>query len=166
MPVLLTSGTVSAAATLDIVLTSYTAYRAIQFLLSGFRPATDDVELWCRFSTDGGSTYDAGAASYADSFSAADQTKIILASTGGTNAVGSASTEGLNGNYLLQNQTSTAFHSRLDGISNYLDAEATPVSFIIAVGGARKAAQDTDAVRFLFESGNIASGNYAVYGWK
>lgn len=31
-------------------------------------------------------------------------------------------------------------------------------------GGAREAAQDTDAIRSLFSAGNIAEGKYAVYG--
>jgi hypothetical protein len=30
--------------------------------------------------------------------------------------------------------------------------------------GTRETAQDTDAMRVLFESGNIASGNWALYG--
>ena len=31
--------------------------------------------------------------------------------------------------------------------------------------GQRAAAQDTDAIRILFESGNIASGSWALYGY-
>jgi hypothetical protein len=62
--ILLASGTVSAAATLDIVLTGYTGYRALKLVLSSFLPVTDDVELWLRVSTNGGSSYDATGYSY------------------------------------------------------------------------------------------------------
>jgi hypothetical protein len=49
----------------------------------------------------------------------------------------------------------------------------TQAAFVGALGemshnvgsGCRAAAQDTNAVRFLFETGNIASGNWAVYGY-
>jgi hypothetical protein len=32
--------------------------------------------------------------------------------------------------------------------------------------GGRVAAQDTDALRVLFNTGNIASGTWVLYGWK
>ena len=53
----LNSGTVSNAATLDIVLTSYSSYRHLLFMLSNFIPANNDVELWMRLSTNGGITF-------------------------------------------------------------------------------------------------------------
>src|SRR5262252_5606855 len=105
--VLLASGTVSAAASLNIVLTSYTAYRAIKFVLQAFVPATDDSELWMRFSTNGGSSYDAGASDYAYSavglfnnataanFASVGTTKIVIAgSATGTFAVSNVASEG------------------------------------------------------------------------
>lgn len=61
---LLASGTVSSAATLDVVLTSYTAYRGIFVQLTNFAPATDNVGLLLRTSTNGGSSYDAGGSNY------------------------------------------------------------------------------------------------------
>lgn len=167
--VLLTSGTVSAAATLDIVLTSYTGYRGLKFTLSGFRPATDGTNLWVRFSTNGGSAYDtsgynyamfaqgdAGAGAAVQSGSAA---QIIFAVD-----VGSAATEGYCGELTLLNQTSTAFWSRITHAGYWMDSVATPGGAFGSGGGARETAQDTDAIRFMFSSGNITAGNYAVYG--
>jgi hypothetical protein len=46
----------------------------------------------------------------------------------------------------------------------YVNNAVTPAGTFISGGGAKETAQDTDAVRFLFGSGNIAEGNYAVYG--
>jgi hypothetical protein len=33
-----------------------------------------------------------------------------------------------------------------------------------ATGGMRRSAADVDAIRFLFSSGNIASGEFRLYG--
>lgn len=173
---LLTSGTVSAAATLDLVLTAYTGFRAIEIVLESFVPATDDVELWMRFSTDGGSNYDAGAAAYAwinqrgRSGATAPvhdvqtgDAKIAIAGIPNANFSASnvASEGGVHSAVTLFDQTVAAFAA-----ANYATAyyAANTESIDIRGSGRRLTAQDTDAVRFLFETGNIASGKYAVYG--
>jgi hypothetical protein len=174
---LLTSGTVSAAATLDIVLTSYTSYRGLVFMLSGFLPATDNVDLYMRFSTNGGSSYDAGAGNYLyastgfDSAGAARNqgstgaTQILLTSGVSSRRVDSTSSRGVNTIVELLNQTSTAFRARCTFRSATGGDDADTQGMCVSHGeGMRDTAQDTDAVRFLFSSGNIAAGNYAVYG--
>ena len=167
--VLLTSGTVSAAATLDLDLTGYTAYRGLKFVLSGFLPATDGAILLSRFSTDGGSSYDASGYNVAATVVYDDGTTAAVTSGSTTSIVlsqlvGSASTEGVNAEITLLNQTSTAIWSRITFSSFAIDNSATPLGTSLVGGGAREAAQNTDAVRILFSTGNIAAGNYAVYG--
>jgi hypothetical protein len=167
-PVLLTSGSVSSAATLDIVLTSYTGYRGLTFYLGGFIPATDAVALYARFSTDGGSNYDATGYNYAaeqiidDSATAqpyasgsANQIQLFVNATNG-------GTGGYSGEVLLLKQTSTTLWSRITYRGYGVDDSAR--ARFVTGGGAREAQQDTDAIRFLFSSGNIAAGDYAVYG--
>jgi hypothetical protein len=176
---LLTSGTVSSAATLDLVLTSYTAYRGLVFALSGFKPATDNVALHMRFSTNGGSTYDASAGNYGfgaggvfagttDGFgsNSDDHISIFDSASGATwVGVGNGAAEGVNATVTLLNQTSTAFDPRVTFQSVAVTADTSPFYISVSGGGVRIAAQDTDAVRFLFSGGgNIAAGNYAVYG--
>jgi hypothetical protein len=172
--VFLTSGTASGA-TLDIVLTSYTGYRGLKIFLSGFRPATNDVALWMRFSTDGGSTYDASGYNYAlqvvydapatgSNGSGSDVAIVLTSAAGAGLGVGNASTAGYNGEITLLNQTSTAFWCRVQHTGYFISAQGTPSGCAVTGGGAREAAQDTDAIRFLFSSGNITSGNYVVYG--
>lgn len=168
---LLTSGTVAAAATLDLVLTSYTGFRGLILELSGFVPATDGADLWMRFSTDGGATYDAAGYDYAVAVQAdnaginnsrsGSDTKIIIAPS-----VGFSANEGVNVSIKILNQTATAFWSRAHWSGYLIDNTATPVGNAIFGGGAREAAQDTDAVRFLFSAGNITAGNYAIYGLR
>lgn len=173
---LLTSGTVSSAATLDIVLTSYTAYRGLVIELSSFTPATDNVLLYMRVSSNGGSTYDAGASDYDQviTFARADNTGLFGQNTAAAAQYGicgaSTSSEGVS-----NSSTEGGAHVRID-LMDQTAAKYTKIrshaAYITAAGplamwvgcGARMAAQDTDAVRFLFSSGNIASGYYAVYG--
>lgn len=165
----LASGTVSAAATLDIVLTAYTAFRGLRFILSGFLPATDGALLYMLFSTNGGSSYIGSGYNYGRAL-ATDTNSLVSAGSGSANqiiitgACGNAATEGTNTEILMLNQTSTAFWPRVTFSSYYIDNQGTPGGNYIAGGGANESAIDVDAVRFLFSSGNIAEGKYAVYG--
>lgn len=166
----LTSGSVSSAATLDLVLTSYTSYRALKFVITGWRPATDATTLWLRVSTNGGSTYDAGTgyewsawlgdnAGTGTNGGAASVAQIVL-----TGAGVQGSTTARSGNYevTLPKQTSTTFNPQVLWLGTFVNNAGTVNS--ITGAGHRTTAQDTDAVRFLFSSGNISVGDYAVYG--
>ena len=170
---LLTSGTMSNQATLDIPLTSYTAYRGIIIKLVAL-PATDAVELYCRFSTDGGSTYIATgynySAIYVNEAIAANGTgngsanQIQLSINAANTHIGNAATEGWMGSIEMLSQTSAGFWSRVNFQGYYITDAATPTGVAFIGGGAQETAQDTDAIRFLFSAGNIASGSYTVYG--
>jgi hypothetical protein len=169
---LLAQGSVSSAATLDIVLTGYTAYRGIKIFLTGFRPATDAVTLGMRVSTDGGSTYDTAATGYEGHgnltragtnfpFGSLGTDRIPMA-FGGT--CGNGAAEGGTWEITMTGQTKTALWPRMHFIGSYISSDATPLCNCVSGGGSRDTAQDTDAVRFLFSSGDIAAGDYAVYG--
>ncbi len=173
--VLLKSGTASGTS-LDIPLIDYTAYRSIEFHIGNLLPTLDVVELHVRFATDAaGTSFDAGAGNYsyhgrtitqggtAGSQTSTSDTKISIASGGFP--IGNATTEGWSGTVTLYNHTSTALWPRLFYTGVYIDSEATPGGVSIQGGGERRAAQDTTGVRFLFSSGDIASGTYAVYGY-
>lgn len=168
---LLASGSVSSAATLDFVLTSYTAFRGISFLLDNFTPATDGTELEMRFSTDGGSTYISSGYNYAVGIRPDTGAVTALASgSAGQLAIaypiGNASNEGYSGQIWLPGQARSAAWPRIFHTGYFIDNAATPTGETCTGGGANETAQDVDAVRFLFSSGNIASGFYAMYGWR
>lgn len=170
--VLLASGTVSSAASLALVLTSYTAYRGLKFVLSGFLPASDGVALGMEISTNGGSSYI--ATNYDEIISDLDVTAATNTTRAGAGdtwwglsylpMIGNGAAEGVNGEITLLNQSSTAFWPRISWDLVIVDNTATPHSRIIKGGGVNRAANDVDAVRFSFSAGNIAAGNYAVYG--
>jgi hypothetical protein len=165
----LTSGTVSAASVLDIVLTSYTAYRGLLILLAGFIPVTNAVNFFTRFSTDGGSSFDATGYRYAGNgtnesataqFGSAAANQIPL--TGATTC-DNTSTAATNAVIHLLKQTSTALWSR---ITWHTAMVGGGVANMQIGSGFRATAQDTDAIRFLYSSGNISSGDYAVFGYN
>lgn len=165
----LNSGTVSAAATLDIALTSYTQSK-FRLVLENFLPATDNVSMLLRFSTDGGSNFDAGASDYgsiryirttADTDgSVGEATSAIIPA----NAIGNVSTEGVSGVFDFLNLTSaTRYSSVVYSCVSVTNGGAIQFS---TGGGARGTAQNTDALRVLFSSGNITSGTWVLYGYN
>jgi hypothetical protein len=170
------AGSVSNVATLDLGLTSWTAYRGVRIVLYNVIPATDDVELWMRFSTNGGTSYDAGASDYDWSFSitrsgfgsmivygdSADSEILICGNSTAGEAVSNVAGEGGVDATIDIMAQSVARYTRAQ-ISSTWYAATVADTFTARGAGHRETAQDTDAVRFLFESGNIASGSYAVY---
>lgn len=169
---LLNSGTVSSAATLDIVLTSYTAYRGFRLIFWNFVPATSNVDLMFRTSTNGGSSYDAGASDYkygaaqtasngATSFAGvgATTTHIRLA-----NGIANTAADGSSGAIDFGDQTNTSGKLKV-----WWQCSTQIVTSSLQIGmhgnGQRDAAGDVDAVRLLMSSGNIASGKWALYGY-
>jgi hypothetical protein len=175
---LLTSGTVSGAATLSIPLTSYTSYRGIKFVLSNWVPVTDDTRLTMRFSTNGGSSYDSGASDYAFAVqghdsgaqerniynSASSSIVLIGDDTGSVGVSNTAAAGGCSVIIDLLDQTNTAVYTNAQWIGNYISPLARTA--VQHGSGVRYATQDTDGVEFRFSSGNITSGKYAVYGYE
>lgn len=163
----LASGVIaSAQAVLDIPMTSYTAYKNKVIKLH-LLPATDAAELLMRFSTDGGSTFAAGASDYGTEYSAGGTTTAangtnILVSAGG--AIGNVAAEGWSGEVHLFETTDATKWTRATFFASQVDSTAGQVTRNAHGSGSRRAAQDTDAVRFLFSSGNIASGSWTLYG--
>ncbi len=174
--VLLTSGAASGA-TLDLVLTTYTGYRGLRIVLAGFIPASDSKVLQAKVSTDGGSSWDASGYSYSNvQVNDAGTSTTNSSGTGGSgtllqfgsasvNMVGSGAAEGINLVFEMFKQTSTALWTRFNWSGYFIDSTATPGGVHLIGGGSRMTAQDTDGIRFFFSSGNITSGDYAVYGY-
>lgn len=172
----LDSGTVAAAATLDISLVSYgSTYRSFMIRLENFNPATDDVELWVRTSTDGGSTFDAGGTDYsyaaqglgsaAYTTVSAGDARIRIGSGGATAAIGNAANESISLDLILYDLSETTFNKKL--IWNYAYNQASAGQANTGMGGGwRIATTDIDAIRFLFESGNIDEGKWGLYGMR
>lgn len=166
----LATGTVSNTAIADVTMTAYTAYANKMVVFKNFVPATDAAFLWLRTSTDGGSTFDATGYGYG----------IAAGSSGGATGVGSvADTKILLHFGNSDNATATGGISGAVKLFGTTTAQRTHVSFqsggynsdlsayFASNGqGSSGTAQDTDAVRFLFSTGNIGSGSWDLYGFN
>ena len=127
-------------------------------------PVTDNVTLFCQSSTNDGSAYSSTSGDY--HYQGTNDTTGLLVAW--YNGVGSAANEnGVSGPFYLYSPHTTAYTYSYSNVL-YMD-----------IGGAirhaghddpskassvRLAAEDVDAVKFLFGSGNIESGEIVMYG--
>lgn len=154
----------------SVMSSTYQRYRIVGFL----RPATDDVELWVRTDDANGASFDAGASDY-DWTNVGDQasaggfnqritadTKMMIGHQTGTYSVGNASGEGIVFDILITAQQAGTMHALMSHKSTFVSA--TGYTTTIAGGARRLSTTVINAVRLLFESGNIASGVVVIYG--
>jgi hypothetical protein len=146
-------------------------YRRYEFELDFVLPATDAAILWLRTSTNGGSSYDAGASDYSY-FNHGGSAAGGAVGPGGlentaqmvlTGTVGNAANEfGVSGELVIIGAANASVWTKTKGSLWYTNSAGE--STYNDVGGMRKAAADVDAVRFLFSAGNITSGTIRMYG--
>lgn len=166
--------TASAVATVDFVNGSGGVildgtYKAYVVLLTNVVPATDGADLTMRTSTNAGSSYASSSDDYeyqlvealngsiASKANSATATAIILF----IDASSTATNGGVNGivridNPSAANKITVGIHA--DGVNS----SPLPASYIGM--GYRNAAANVDAIRFLFDTGNITSGVFTLYG--
>jgi len=156
---LLASGTVSSAASLDIVMTTYTDYPNKVLILDSFLPAIDTATMRCHVSTDGGSSFDTGASDYRDQTGLLSH--IELAPVG----VGTTAGESGVGAMITMFNTVRATHQGAFFVQSTYNTGVATIE-ILTKATHRATAQDTDAFQVICGSGNIASGNWALYGYR
>jgi hypothetical protein len=163
------SATASNDASIEFTLDN-SKYSSYCVVFESVFPDTDGTDLYMRFSSDGGSTFDSGASDYeyaarnvASNGVAADKSDenasgFIIADVAGT-ATGET---GISGRADLTTsgggRPSTRWQVSRVSSGNFLGYQRG--------GGERRATVEVDAIQFLFSSGNIASGNIYLYGLK
>lgn len=164
--VLLDEGSVSGVAALDLVFTTYTDYSHIRIILTGVRPSTNGTNLWLRFSSNGGSSFDSGVTDYNYARMISFSTNNFSASATLNNAIvledslSNSSTAQLHEDITIYNWNSSA---RTMAIGQFVKGDGNNSISLGQNGGLRRSGQNTDAIRFLMSSGNI-SASYKVYG--
>jgi len=172
---LLDSQTASTSASLDLVNGIDGTFDAYVLVLNNILPATDGVGLELRLSTDTGSTWKTGANDYeyaldyvtsaagtANSVSAG-ATHILINRAGGT--LGSAAGEGLSGT--IQIFKPSVRTPKVEYAVTYLSSAATPELDRVRGGGTYNGGAETfNAFQLIMSSGNIASGDVALYGLR
>lgn len=163
-------GSVSGVASLALVMTDLTGFKNKVFVGANCMPVTDAAQLLLRLSTNGGSSYDSGVSDYGYVYDAKNTSGGLVPAVGGgssivlcPNAIGNASNEGVsfeitfNGTDSTANNPTVRFHTEFTDTAGNFSASWG--------GGARGAAQDTDAFEVRFHNGNGA-WNYALYVWN
>jgi hypothetical protein len=169
----ISSVTASGSATVSFTdLTS--AYMSYVVIMDSVAPATDDVYLQMRTSTNNGSSYDSGAGNYA--YAGASQesggsSRTLLSSSatfmplcynGAASGIGNNISENLSGFVQIFNPSRVAW-CRIIGQSNWNMPDGTQFSNA-SFSGIRRTAADVDAIQFSMSSGNIATGTFTLYG--
>ena len=150
-------------------------YDEYMFVLHKLLPSTDAVKLFMRYSTDTGSTY--RTTSYYDyandvnfggtviSVSGTGTDYWPITSTHGSMNVGNvaANEVGVTGEVFLYKPSAA---SRIVVRSSVGFVTSTPAVASTRMYGQSTAAEDVDAIRFLWSSGNFTSGTIRLYGRK
>lgn len=172
--VLLATRTASASATLDFTEFNNSIYRLYEFELENVLPSTDDAALLLRTSTNGGSSYDAAGGDYqwsingmngttaASSGSAAAGSIVLTSNTAGARPGNAAGEYGISGRVVMFNAGNGASATDVQTRISYMNT-ATAYSHYTGAG-ARVAAADVDACRYIFNGSNAASGTIRMFG--
>jgi hypothetical protein len=173
--VLLDTKTASTSATLDFVTGIGSTYDEYELHLVEFIPVTNSVTLELRVSEDGGSTFKAGATDYHVAVSSVNgagtaatasgaQTALFLNGGTGGNGQRNAATSGLSGVIKFWKPSGTTNEKNFDGRTSC--EEATTTEYLRSeVGGRYQGTTNAiNAIRLLYNSGNIASGTAYLYG--
>ena len=160
------SGAISSAATVDFTQFDSSAYDSYEFHFIDVLPATDGVILYGLTSSDTSShSYDTGSADYTVALAATDTG--AYGQLFSNNGVGSAANEGFNGKVSVLNpHTSNHTKISMDGGTAFLASHTKEFQLgaYNYAGFVRLEAAQVNAIRFYFESGNIASGEIVMYG--
>jgi hypothetical protein len=163
------SSTASNDASIEFTLDNST-YSSYQVVLDSLLPATDGAELFMRFSSDGGSTFDSGTGNYR-------YASRWVATNGTVGSTLDASATAINlTNTIGTSAGETGANGKLDLISSgegrpsvrwQLSRTSSSSLLVYQNGGAeRTATVEVDAIQFLMSTGNIASGKIYLYGVK
>lgn len=169
-PVLISSATASSSATIDFTFPS--GYNSLELRCIGVIPATDNVGMWIRVSTDGGSTFDSSASAYAHqrqitsasgspsaTLSTADS-KIPLIDAG----VGNGTGRYCNVFITIPNYSSSSQYKNI--IAQQYIYRSDAAYNIRYINGVYLSNTAINAIRILLSSGNISSGYFELWGYK
>ena len=176
--VLLGSQSASASSSLDFTSLISSTYDRYTLIGKDLRPATDNVRLIFRTSTNNGASYDSSASNYAyyssaiqlsstttaDVSSQGDTSITINSASSGPSYIGNAAADGISFILTLINPLGTSRNKHIEWSGSFHGITTQLIGF--RGMGSRLSTADIDAVRFLMSSGNITSGEIDMYGWR
>jgi len=133
------------------------------FTMLSVTPANDAPDLVCQTSTDGGSNFETTNGNY-ESGQAADKVGLLVSAQAGSDT----NEDGVFGDFqIFEVETSNKFtrsQSLCFNIQNNSSTHHFSSTTVNDAVSSRKAAEDNNAVRFVWTSGNIESGEIVMYG--
>ncbi|MHB8303364.1 MAG: hypothetical protein ACYDC6_11085 [Acidobacteriaceae bacterium] len=172
--VLLEQHTASNSAELDFTASFSATYDDYQIEILGLIPSTNGAAALLQFSTDGGSSYDAGLiydwghnnCTLGGSSGQNGQTGVggivIFADSVGTGLLSSA-TPGMACSLNIYDPLNATNYKYVAG-SGIAQYSGNSLRYIFTVGGAYRQAAAANAFRIIMNSGNIAAGTVRCYG--
>lgn len=155
-------------ATVDLAAWYSSSYEVYVIELINLLPVTDQVNLMMRVSTDGGSNWDAGGSNYrwTDYYWLAASSGVLydgsdaFISIGSSLQLASATYGGICGELILTNPGSASLSKHVMGQINtyYNQLQIRTINSNYIPTGA------INGIRFVFSSGNVASGTVRIYG--
>ncbi len=172
-PVMIFSVTASGSSTVDFTGLDSGIFTDFYFELKNIVPATDASSLYMRFSTNGGSSYAAGASDYTyagDYGDSAGGTSTPVNSTGAAqillgpaNFMGNSTGEAYSSTVKLTDPLNTSAYKHVTIIGGQYSS--TPRGINLGITGHYVGSQSAvNAVRFLMNTGNITSGVFECWG--
>ena len=140
-------------------------------------PQTNGAEFWIRIGTGGTPTYQSGGSDYAwvsnlmyvggtgttvssSNTGDGDDSEISMSSGAAGNGTGS----NITGEITIYNPAQSSTYHNIEFRLSLRDAAGSPDQMIIIGSGTYKATTAVTAIRIMFGSGNITSGNFKLYG--
>lgn len=159
--------TASNSAQLDFTSLITSEYDVYQFEFVNIVPASDNVRLYLRMSTNNGASFITGSYGHAQIRWRASVTADGGVESGASQIdlsgdnMGNDANYSYNGYIKLYNPLSTTLYKVIEGQIHYFNG-SNRIGVILH--GIYENTQDIDAIRFLMSSGNIASGEIHLYG--
>jgi len=157
--VILTQTVTTAVASVDFTLSG--GYKNYLFVYNGISPASNGATLFARLSVDGGSTFKAGSTDYSSIASAdnvlseigTDRSDVRIA-----NGLSNATNESASGAVYISNVDGfSAVHGVATQVNTLGNFQRTHPGGMLKFTGA-------DALRLVFNTGNITAGTITLYG--
>tara|TARA_B100001093_G_scaffold17400_2_gene15853 strand:- start:1056 stop:2099 length:1044 start_codon:yes stop_codon:yes gene_type:complete len=163
---IVSSGSISNAATQSFTQFDSSKYVHYEFEFRNVIPVDDNVQLYARTSSNGGSSYDSGSDHY---HTLGSTTGVTAIHNIAPETVGSASGE-LGVSLVVECRSPHITSSHTHVISGGGVSEGTTgfyySGYYATYGGSRIATANVNAAQFFFSSGNIESGEIRMYGIK
>lgn len=166
--VLVEQHTASSSSELVFTTCITSTYDDYEFRVVGALPATDGADLLVRFSTNGGSSYDSsGIYDRSHQYVATNNTTAFAGSVNQTSMdlggdQDNGATGGLDATLQLANPLGTTQYKRMHGLAIY--AHDSVGEIFIRRSVLYRNASAVNAVRFFYDTGNIATGTIRCYG--